>query len=471
MRSFSGSSKIIIGFTRIFNTMNLLSNMKSTSEKKCASMLDTIYYYLFVWLKLINSINCYIFYFNTHLNKNCRHFFYSRTKYNHIFKLCLFVFIFLFSSSFIQTINATTSSTHVTTTFTVSTSTARLPLLDLDYDLNLFNELNMLETIQNLFRSCFKDSFIEIKEELSKLHNLNTKSTTTENGHFKELLINQILNKLLDRDLTKLSLKFLDLIDSICLSTSNLNQFTKSYNKLSSLSKHEYDKLRDTFDFINKFYLLADYEHYLCGNIFRNSMSSSHLYDHVLKLNANKTKNEIKPAVKLKSKNKSNRDRNNLSISNSISSNQFMNFINMYSFKSQASSSMGAKRLTNFRDINLNRSDKINLNDEFNLNKTYNDYAKMNIFDHDNRQTNYLFSPKYKTKQLSINNCSLILLNVYLLAFKSSCDYESFIESLNHYDCHSNNFSVKSNCDKCQVRHINLFLIFLLFLIILFLIL
>jgi hypothetical protein len=435
--------------------MNLLLNIKGTSEKKCASMLEKLekiyYYYLFVWLKLINPVYCFIFHLNTYLNRNYRHFFYSKQKDNHFFKHYLFILFILFSSSSIQTINATISSTHVTTIFTESTTKVRSTKLNLDYDSNLFNELNMLETIQNLFRSCFKDSFVEIKEELSKLHNFN-KHSTTENANFKELLINQILNKLLDRDLTKLSLKFLDLIDSICLSTSSLNQF-KSNSKLSGYSKHEYEKLRSILDLINKLYLLSDYEHYLCGNIFRNSMSSSHLYDHVLKLNPNKTNDAIKQEVELKSKNKLNKNRNNSSISNSISRNQFINFINMYSIKSLTSSSIGAKKITNLRDINLNTNNNNNLNyDEFNLNKTNNNHYKMNKYNHNHKQQTNFFAPKNKIKQLSINNCSLILLNVYLLAFKSSCDYESFIESLNHYDCQSNNFSVKSNCDKCQVR-------------------
>lgn len=50
-----------------------------------------------------------------------------------------------------------------------------------------------------------------------------------------------------------------------------------------------------------------------------------------------------------------------------------------------------------------------------------------------------------------LNNCTLILLNIYLLAHKASCDYDDFTNSLNHYDCIQNNFSVKSNCSSCKV--------------------
>lgn len=51
-----------------------------------------------------------------------------------------------------------------------------------------------------------------------------------------------------------------------------------------------------------------------------------------------------------------------------------------------------------------------------------------------------------------LNNCTLILLNIYLLVYKSTCNYEDFIDTLNHYDCLKNNFSVKSNCSNCKVR-------------------
>lgn len=57
---------------------------------------------------------------------------------------------------------------------------------------------------------------------------------------------------------------------------------------------------------------------------------------------------------------------------------------------------------------------------------------------------------KVVTKHL--NNCTLILLNIYLLAYKSKCNYEDFVDTLSHYDCLQNNFSVKSNCSNCKVK-------------------
>lgn len=50
-----------------------------------------------------------------------------------------------------------------------------------------------------------------------------------------------------------------------------------------------------------------------------------------------------------------------------------------------------------------------------------------------------------------LNNCTLILLNTYLLAYKTQCDNEGFVDSLSHYDCMSTVFSVKSNCKLCEV--------------------
>lgn len=62
-------------------------------------------------------------------------------------------------------------------------------------------------------------------------------------------------------------------------------------------------------------------------------------------------------------------------------------------------------------------------------------------------------SPPRVIKTTFLNNCTLILLNIYLLAYKASCNYEDFVDSLNHYDCLKNNFSVKSNCTNCKVSH------------------
>lgn len=69
-------------------------------------------------------------------------------------------------------------------------------------------------------------------------------------------------------------------------------------------------------------------------------------------------------------------------------------------------------------------------------------------------------SPPRVIRTTVLNNCTLILLNIYLLAYKASCNYEDFVDSLNHYDCLKNNFSVKSNCTNCKVSLYNFHLIY-----------
>jgi hypothetical protein len=64
--------------------------------------------------------------------------------------------------------------------------------------------------------------------------------------------------------------------------------------------------------------------------------------------------------------------------------------------------------------------------------------------------------PPAVRKRVVLNNCTLILLNVFLQSYKTSCDFEDFSKILSHYDCR-NNFSVNSNCDKCRVSDFILF--------------
>jgi hypothetical protein len=144
----------------------------------------------------------------------------------------------------------------------------------LDYDTSLFDELNMLETLQTLFRSCFKDSFIEIKEQMSQMSLMSSQERSMTGRLAQERLVGEIFTRLLDRDSTKLSAKFLDLTDSVC----------QSSHSVSGLDPK-------SLDLINKLFVLSDYEHYLCGNIFRNAIAGSHLENYVLKLNENEAGN------------------------------------------------------------------------------------------------------------------------------------------------------------------------------------
>lgn len=232
----------------------------------------------------------------------------------------------------------------------------------IEYDENLFNELNMHETLLNLYRSCYKDKYQDYKMTSSFSSSSSTKSSSTckkKQISTKDILIGLFFYR--DKFLF-LSNDVLDRIETICLQNSN-----------------------QMIDYLEKLFLLADYKHQICGNVFRNSIKLSHLNEYVL-------------------------------LSNSSSSSKHLNHYH-HNHKAVIKS-REAKNLT-FSEPNLE-----NFNSK-------------------------LAQPKQIKKIL--NNCTLILLNIHLLSYRASCDFDDFIESLNHFDCVSNNFSVKSNCNKCQV--------------------
>ena len=51
----------------------------------------------------------------------------------------------------------------------------------------------------------------------------------------------------------------------------------------------------------------------------------------------------------------------------------------------------------------------------------------------------------------SLNNCTLVLLKKFFAAQSAKCEYIKFVDLIDHYDCVTTNFSVKSNCDMCRV--------------------
>lgn len=350
--------------------------------------------------------------------------------------------ILIISSNFFNTASCDSTITTPLTVLTqqeqeINISTKTSKPIELDYDINLFYELNMLDTVQNLFRSCFKDSYSDLKEKL----NLNQYQ---QNFQVKEVLINELIKKLLNRDLSKLSPTFLDLVDSVCLASSNLNEkenINSQYFSSNKINGEENKYINKNSDLINKLYLLSDYEHHLCGNIFRNSISRSNLNGYILKLNE---KQVNKPEVRFKLKKLGNHkiihDEFESSLSNNT--NHLSNYIDKFS-SSKVVRKLYQRDTDNNDIMNLNNGTKSG--DILKLKSSNATNILDNYMNHFHHNHQYSFTTKH-----AINNCTLLLLNVYLLAFKSSCDYESFAESLNHYDCHSNNFSVKSNCDKCQ---------------------
>ena len=51
----------------------------------------------------------------------------------------------------------------------------------------------------------------------------------------------------------------------------------------------------------------------------------------------------------------------------------------------------------------------------------------------------------------SLSNCTLVLLKNFFAAQSAECEYIKFLELIEHYDCKTTNFSVKTNCDMCRV--------------------
>lgn len=241
------------------------------------------------------------------------------------------------------------------------------------YDENLFKEIKMNETLINLYKSCYKDVFQEFKSSHVLFPNPGQKECYINQIEPHHILYELIFNK--KKNLIPQTV--LDRIDLVC----NKNQ------------------LND----LDRAFFLIEYEHPICGNIFKNSVKNLHLKNYIFKENNNK----------LKRSNYMN------SASNRHHHNRFRDFRQVMSLKSYSIA---------------NSSDQSKTNEA------------------DEPKANYLNSD---TEIPHLNNCSLILLNIYLLSNSASCSFDDFTKSLNHFDCLSNYFSVNSNCNKCQVSSIN----------------
>jgi hypothetical protein len=51
----------------------------------------------------------------------------------------------------------------------------------------------------------------------------------------------------------------------------------------------------------------------------------------------------------------------------------------------------------------------------------------------------------------SNRNCTFTILDTLIKAQSAKCEHKRFVDSISHYDCASNKFSVKSSCDQCRV--------------------
>jgi len=50
----------------------------------------------------------------------------------------------------------------------------------------------------------------------------------------------------------------------------------------------------------------------------------------------------------------------------------------------------------------------------------------------------------------SNRNCTFTVLETLIKAQSAKCEHKRFVDSISHYDCDSNKFSVKSSCDQCR---------------------
>jgi hypothetical protein len=64
-----------------------------------------------------------------------------------------------------------------------------------------------------------------------------------------------------------------------------------------------------------------------------------------------------------------------------------------------------------------------------------------------NQNSNFTVTDAIK----NLSNCTLVLLKNYFAAQSAKCEYIQFAELIEHYDCMTTRFSVKSNCDMCRV--------------------
>ncbi len=167
--------------------------------------------------------------------------------------------------------------------------------------------------------------------------------------------------------------------------------------RIQLICGHDVDKKTKSpqLNVFDKLYLLTTYEHNLCGSIFKNSIQYDHLINDILEIK----KNHDEPSIVTDTISK------NLNKTSSPKITKEILFSNITLTKTTPSNTTNSNRLTS-REL-----------------------------------------PKF------LNNCTLILLNIYLLAYKTHCDNEGFVDSLSHYDCMSTDFSVKSNCKKCEVSY------------------
>ena len=333
----------------------------------------------------------------------------------------------------------------------------------LNFDQRLFEELNMLETLNGVYNSCFKDDFDSI-DRLDKLKEENRfYRVNFENIDDSKLLnlkcnrrktIENILKSLLNSKKKILSNDLLEKFDSIC----NIR-----------------NKPNDNIGIEDKLFYLSSYKHNLCGNIFRNSVKKKNLKRYILnqndfmkKQNQQTEFKEIKLHFEIENNQKFLKANQNSQLEsdhinhrhhfNSPANSTDLGLPNENESEISIGADINDKPVFNFfRDVNLQFATEkkmINFNSTSNssLKQSSSSSLSSSNLSADNSLSNDLKKNTEFLSNYTLNNCTLILLNSYLLAYKSDCENNEFIDGLNLYDCSSNNFSVKSDCQLCKVK-------------------
>ena len=253
----------------------------------------------------------------------------------------------------------------------------------------------------------------------------------------------------------------LDFINKICQEkNSENNEYV--YEKNSNANKLN-------MDLLEKLYFLSEYKHEQCGFIFRNSIKDSYLHHDILKLKRDHpSQRQKRSASELNTKHHRFQQHRKHFLDDQLviqALNSNVDNSNNYSalnkFAPKFDKRYSAKKYTTLIKlkpkysavtykmkhsiINLTTSSKSSSPD--NADSLF----KINLNTSTKNTTINPISAAHPSIKYNLSNCSLLLLNIYLLAFKSNCDYVDFTESLASYDCESNNFSVKSDCNSCKV--------------------
>ncbi len=188
----------------------------------------------------------------------------------------------------------------------------------------------------------------------------------------------------------------------------------------------------------------------MCGNVFKNSMKMSHLRDYVLRLK--------RPMPSQTPPKNSNTKLEMSSLTDTFmaaaeplvpdQAHFYLNNRNHFHHNRHRHVKSTGSSSSSSGSINLNMSSG---GGGSYIKKLYEKRTATNENNTNNNNEKKNGAEKSVKKRIVLNNCTLIMLNTYLLTYKTTCDFEDFVQILKHYDCDANNFSVNSDCKKCQV--------------------